>query len=292
MLNKFSEELKEARVKSELTLQQIAARTRIDLKFLENIEHGNFFFLPELYIKAFLREYSRLVGLDEQITLNKFEAAKLNKVYDELGNAQEEIKKVKQEKEEPKQKLQPQPEAAAPVPVFEAYDPSSQQPQPSPGFTKRKKMIIVISAAILAIIIIIYFAFIKGSSEIIVSEKSYGEIQKENERGIIQETPGSVSKDSVYTTGTDSLSLTLTATDSSWIKILTDNKKTEEFILFPNSHKELKALKDFKLIIGNSAAVHFKLNNKYLDFSGKKHEVRFVDIDLNGLKYMSSVPNF
>ena len=62
MLNKFSEELKEARIKNGLTLQQIAAKTRIDLKFLENLENGNFAFLPELYIKAFIREYAKLVG--------------------------------------------------------------------------------------------------------------------------------------------------------------------------------------------------------------------------------------
>lgn len=85
MLNKFAEELKAARLKSDLTLEQIAAKTRIDLKFLEAIENGNFHFLPELYVKAFLREYFNLVGLNEQISFKKFEAAKKGKQYDEFG---------------------------------------------------------------------------------------------------------------------------------------------------------------------------------------------------------------
>ena len=56
MFTKFAEELKEARTKSQLTLQHIASKTRIDLKFLEYMEKGNFNFLPDLYIKAFIKE--------------------------------------------------------------------------------------------------------------------------------------------------------------------------------------------------------------------------------------------
>ena len=57
MFDKLSEELKAARIRSGLSLQLLAAKTRIDLKFLENIEDGNFSFLPELYVKAFLKEH-------------------------------------------------------------------------------------------------------------------------------------------------------------------------------------------------------------------------------------------
>ena len=48
MLDKYAEELREAREKKGITLQQMAAKTRIDIKFLEAIDNGNFSFLPEL----------------------------------------------------------------------------------------------------------------------------------------------------------------------------------------------------------------------------------------------------
>ena len=72
MLKKFTDELKEQREKAGITLQNVAAKTRIDIKFLEALEDGNFNFLPEIYVKAFIKQYSKVVGLDEEETLQKY----------------------------------------------------------------------------------------------------------------------------------------------------------------------------------------------------------------------------
>lgn len=289
MLNKFSEELKEARIKNELTLQQIAARTRIDLKFLENLETGNFAFLPELYIKAFIREYAKLVGLDEKIILKKFDAAKRGKAYDELGNAEDDIKKLKQEKEETKPLVNTP--SYTPAPTYEAYDSSNQQPESSSDLAKKKKLLIGIAVGLVAVLTIIYFAFIKGSSDIVVSEKPYEQVQKDNEQRFTTDTQKPAATDSVYTVKSDSLSLELESNDASWVKILVDGTKTEEFTLFPNSHKEVKALKNYRMTIGNAGAIQLKLNNKPLNFFGNKREVKYVSIDSTGLQYLTSSPN-
>ena len=66
---------------SSISLQQLATKTRIDIKFLEYIEDGNFSFLPELYVRAFLKEYIKFVGLDEKLIFKKYEAYKLGKEY-------------------------------------------------------------------------------------------------------------------------------------------------------------------------------------------------------------------
>ena len=47
MFDKLSEELKASRIRAGITLQQLAGKTRIDIKFLEYFEDGNFSFLPE-----------------------------------------------------------------------------------------------------------------------------------------------------------------------------------------------------------------------------------------------------
>ena len=69
MLNKFAQELKKAREKADITLQNLSARSRLDIKFLQSIEKGDFSFLPELYVKAFIKDYAKFVGLDVNETI-------------------------------------------------------------------------------------------------------------------------------------------------------------------------------------------------------------------------------
>jgi cytoskeletal protein RodZ len=147
MLNKFAEELKAARTERNLTLQQIAAKTRIDLKFLEEMEKGNFSFLPELYINAFLKEYVRLVGLDENLMLKKFAAAKSGKEFYEHEEISEDssLKKQKNEKDMQKERKV----------SFSAVDATDFQEFQERTAAQKQKMIIGIAAAVILIFIIV-----------------------------------------------------------------------------------------------------------------------------------------
>lgn len=289
MLNKFAEELKEARIKSEASIQQIASKTRIDLKFLENIENGNFSFLPDLYIKAFIREYAKFVGLDDQITLKKFEAARHGKQYDELGNTEEEVKKTKPEKEEPSPKSR---ETLKKVPTFEAYNSSSSESEGSSKVDKKKMTMIGAAGGAVVLLIIIYFAFFNNSSEIVVPEKPYSEVVQDNQPRYVQDAPNKQTQEITNTTAGDSLSLLVQTDDSSWIKVLLDSTRVVEYTLLPHTEKDIKALRSYKMIVGNASAIQFKLNNKLLKFTGNKHEVKYVSIDSTGLKYLSAPLNF
>ena len=79
MLKKFAEDLREARIKSGISLQQIHFKTRIDIKFLEAIENGDFDILPEVYLRAIIREYVNFIGLDEKVEMYKYDLAKAGK---------------------------------------------------------------------------------------------------------------------------------------------------------------------------------------------------------------------
>ncbi len=108
MLDRFADQLKKARLKKGVSLQQMAAITRIDFKFLEAIDNGNFGFLPELYVKAFIKQYAKAVDLDEQETIKKFEDAKAGKVIEDdepksLLEQKIEIDKTQQDTEKEKQ---------------------------------------------------------------------------------------------------------------------------------------------------------------------------------------------
>ncbi len=287
MLNKFAAELKEARQKSEISLQQIAAKTRIDFKFLENIENGNFSFMPEIYIKAFIREYSKFVGLDEHVMLKKFEAARLGKQYDESGNVEEEQKKPQQE--ENKAKINP---ASPIVRTYEAYSPPAADGGAKAKQNKKNMTIAGIAAGTVIIMLVVYFGFIHSNSEIIVPEKSYDEVIQDNQPRFEQAAPKTQAAETAAITSGDSLSLLIQTDDSSWIKMLLDGKTVVEYTLLPHSTKSVKALRDYQMIVGNASAIKFELNNKPLSFTGTKHEVKYVSIDSTGLKYMQTPPNF
>lgn len=68
-----AEILKQAREGRNLTLKDISKKTRISEKFLEKIESGVYDFAPEPYVRAFIRSYARVVGLNPNDVIKEFE---------------------------------------------------------------------------------------------------------------------------------------------------------------------------------------------------------------------------
>jgi hypothetical protein len=289
MFDKLSEELKAARIRAGISLQQLAARTRIDLKFLEYIEDGNFSFLPELYVRAFLKEYIKFVGLDEKLIFKKYEVYKLGKEYVEPHQETliDKIKELKENRiEKEKDNLYSKPVSYQP--------PSSPEPNnPINAFFMDKRNVFLVSvvAGLLVLFIAVYFLFIKKSSDIIV-EKPYDELVNESKERYIENEPNKVPVDSSAdkSVKSDSLRLQVTAADTCWVKALLDNSKNEEFKLYPNNHKLLSAASNFKITIGNSYRVQLQLNNKPLNFVAKT-KVSVVYIDGKGLNYLTPAIN-
>lgn len=178
------------------------------------------------------------------------------------------------------------------MPTYEAQETPGQSSERSSKLDKKNMMIAAIAGGVVIIFLIIYFAFIKGSSEIVVAEKPYSEVQQDNSQRFTQETPTPQTTDSTYAASSDSLSLVLETNDTSWVKLLLDGSRAEEFTLMPHATKEIKTLRNYQIIIGNSAAVQLKLNNKNLNFTGNKHEVKFISVDSSGLKYLTTPLNF
>lgn len=99
MLKKFGEDLKAYREKKKISLLHIANETRIHISNLERIENGEFNFLPPPYIRAFLKQYIKSLGLDEKETLYNFDLAKSGR-YQPLAENKEEKGEVTELKEE------------------------------------------------------------------------------------------------------------------------------------------------------------------------------------------------
>ena len=137
---------------------------------------------------------------------------------------------------------------------------------------------------------LIYLIFFRSSSEIIVPEKPYDEVVSESQQRY-EEKPNAVTDSSqTNNVSSDSLNLIIQTTDTSWVKIILDNSTEEEFILFPNSQKAIKAKDNFKITFGRSSAIKLQLNNKPLVFNPKSKFVSYIMINSKGLEFLEKPP--
>jgi cytoskeletal protein RodZ len=298
MFKKLAGELVEARKKSEITLKQISAKTRIDFKFLEAMEEGNFSFLPELYVRAFLKEYALQVGLDEKKTLLKYEAAKQGKFYEEPEEKVETKEEIKGEKEastEEKSPLEEKPTESAPKLKYVTPVQSFEiPPEPPSGkdyrsiAKKRKQFYIIGSVAAVVFVFLVYLIFFSKKSEIIVQEKPVEEIIAEQQKRFEEKHPNDFAAGKIEQT--DSLILNIYTSDSSWIRILMDDNRVDEFLLFPQGQKTIRAGNNFKITFGNSGGIQLRLNYKQLEFTGKPKAVSHVLINKSGIQMLNKAP--
>jgi len=289
MFDKLSEELKAARISAGISLQQLANKTRIDIKFLEYIEDGNFSFLPELYVKAFLKEYIKFVGLNEKLVFKKYDAYKLGKEYEDPPQ-ETLIDKIKELKENRFEKEKENP-YSKPAPFNSSS--MAEHDKSISALLSNKKNLILVSAftGILVLFLAVYFIFIKKTPDIIV-EKPYDELVNESKERYIENEPNKLPADSTTNklVKSDSLRLMITANDSCWVKALLDDSKKEEFKLYPHNRKLLSAASNFKITFGNSYKVQLLLNDKPLNFEAKT-KVSNIYIDGKGLNYLDPTIN-
>ncbi|NWF50201.1 MAG: helix-turn-helix domain-containing protein [Ignavibacteriaceae bacterium] len=298
MLSQFAEELKTAREKANLSQQQLAAKIRIDLKFLKAMEEGNFSFLPEIYVNAFVREYARVVGLDEKRTFNRFQLAKQGKL----------VAEVEEDIERPVSFLESKTTSAKKSKAIRLDQEQSkisdestpEQPkQPAPEKKKLNPVYFIAAGGVVIITLISYFLFFNKGPEIVVKEKPFEQLVEDSKQRYEEEKPVTdVPVDTIASqTNTqsanqqDSLILVFKAFDTSWIRVIKDDKIVEEFLLAPNTQKSVKAKSNYKITLGNSGGVQISLNNKQIGFNGKPGKVVHLSLSSAGIEYLSSPPN-
>jgi transcriptional regulator with XRE-family HTH domain len=295
MFDKLAEEMKAAREKSSMTLAQVANKSKIDIKFLEAMEHGDFAFLPELYVRAFVKDYAKTVGLDENKIIKKYDAAKKGIPYVEETTDYEEILRhssrtanqeippqavLTEKPSSPKDKVEKKKIRSL---TFDAVG-GSNPVQDAAALIKRRNLIIgVFFLGAILLFSIVYFLFLNKSEQIIVAEKPIEDVIRQNQRYI--EDDQSTASGDLGIGAADSLLLTINANDTSWIKVSVDGQASEEFILLPGSQKAIKANYNYNITFGNSGAIKLLLNNKPLRFTGKSKSVLSVLIDRKGIKY-------
>ena len=70
----FYKELKELRISKEISLEDLQSKTKINIKYLEAIESGNFEVLPTPYLRLFIRAYALEIGGDAERALEQLDS--------------------------------------------------------------------------------------------------------------------------------------------------------------------------------------------------------------------------
>jgi transcriptional regulator with XRE-family HTH domain len=250
-LEQFGEELKQARFDKKISLMDISAETRINLKFLDAIERGQFHILPQTYVRAFLREYALMLNLDPNDVLQRYDAARQDVSSQKSGEA---------------------------VPQH-----SSMQEKISIGklserlvsLSPLQRNIALGTFIIAAVALIIVLANINMGAD---SQKSievpFDRVIRESEAASIP--PPSAPVDSVPVVNapkSDSLRLEITTIDSVWINILIDSKKGEAYLFGTNRKMTWAAKERFVITMGNAGGATFQLNGKDIGTLGKRGAV-------------------
>lgn len=259
MFEKLAEELRTARDKAGLTKEQVATKIRMDVNWLGQMEDGDFTFMAEVYIKAFLRDYAKTVDLDPELIMKKFKAAKEGKEYE----------------------FNAVPEKPAEKPVQKVYsiDDAGVQPvmaEPGRPSLDIRQLLLIGGMAVVVIFIAVYYFFFRSNDDIIVTERPVETQLQEKEKPRF-ETPAPA----VNQATTDSMTLSfVSATTPCWISITVDesaNGKRETF-LQPNSTYSVKGKKNFTVILGDKTGIAIKLNEKPLSFTSSQKRVSlFID---------------
>lgn len=261
-MDQLSIELKQARESRKMSLTDIADLTLINIQFLQEIERGNLSFLPEAYVRAFVREYASTVGLDPEDIMRKYDGRKKEgtpsptMVEPPSGPAQP----TGQPSQPETPAAQPEP---APEPVPRPPRIGSEQRAGISPTTIRIAMTVVVILAVA----VTAWNLLTPNQDAPVPEIPFDSVMKEHEErdqppdtgstAIPEEAPG------------DSLMLNAITSDSSWIKITIDAGAPIERLLRPGTRASWKAARRFMVSLGNAGAVQFTLNNKALGSLGK-----------------------
>ena len=272
-LKNFAADLQARRKEKDVTLEQIANRTRIDIKFLKAIEEANFTIMPEVYMRAFIKEFAQSVDLDPAVTLKNYDLAKEGKSLS--ADEPQEQKNVKTEKKE-KKVISIDSEVK---PVHEDNSKKSSD---------KGTIIFGIAGAviIIAAVLVYFFVFNNGSQEI-VKETPFSQVLEEKSRFEVTEDKIKEEQNEVPAQQ-DSLYLKITATDTCWIKALIDDNGITEFMLYPNRSKTITSVNKFNLLVGNSRGLSFFLNDEELSFERKNGRLPNVEISVDGIELLNS----
>jgi transcriptional regulator with XRE-family HTH domain len=264
-MSSVGEILRKAREEKGLSLDEIASATRINKKFLAELEQGTLTSLPQTYVNAFIRTYAKELGIDpESLRAEVAPAIIPEEKGTEAKPVQAEVKR--------------------------------KQPKESSAGSGVKGNPVLVLAAVLIVAVISFAALIEWmrseKEQKPVEQMPFSEILRERKPEQVTR-PIAVPESSFATHGAherDSLLLEGVASDSVWVRIVRDDNPAQEYTFAPGIKMDWKARDYFILSLGNATAITFKLNGKSVGALGKvKKPLQDVNLSWNTLDTLQKV---
>jgi len=227
----FTEYLRKQREERKIRLSDVAVQTRISIKFLEAIEAGNFEIMPPTYIRAFIRDYSKAVGIDPDDMVRRYD---------------QHIESLKTEKEQ----------AEATV---------AEKTGPRPINLTNTQKILAASAGLIILIGLSYLAF-SPSKKQPVDLNAYENVEEVNQRRFDSAYTAATTPKAAKS---DSARLVLSANDTVWVNLVIDDGRTYDLMLRPGNKFTFWGRKKFNMTIGNAGGLLVALNGHEFPPLGK-----------------------
>jgi len=258
----IGEQLRKARLAQNLDLSQIADETKISKYYLEAIESNQIERLPGLFFyKAFVRQYSKLLKVDGK----KLEA----QINAEQGTPEVTIGEIRQ--------------ARTPASLRE---PALRAANAVGGDLR----LVLASVGLIAVLVggsMVYTWMQRPATTVITESKPLyapSVEAKQQPPASVQvepsgQTPGlrSVVDNLTPEAGPDSsVSLSLSATEATWITITSDGKTVYTGVLEPQQSKLLAGKQKVMIKVGNAAGLEVKWNGKPIGRIGDQKQVRTI----------------
>lgn len=265
-MKEFADELRSSREAKQISLSDISSETKIQLKYLRAMEEGNFSFLPQPYVRAFVRDYAKALHLDPEEILHRYDV--LHEAIEKSTQTQQPERKIPQASPHIEEGISP-PRTGISRSLWLSFRGVLREN------VQQRKFFPVILVVLLVTTVIFVANLTRDSKKESISETPFEQVIREKERG----TPGQIdtSVTGIQTSGSlafgDSLILEGTTTNEVWMRLVIDDRVPEEYLFSPNAQRAWKAREKFLVTLGDAGGITFRLNGKDLGTIGKSGAV-------------------
>ncbi len=258
----IGKELKSAREFQEMSLEQVMAYTKINVRFLENIEEGKWNFLPPTYVKAFIRAYSSAVGLQT----------------DKLSNRLDEL-------------FQHVVVAAAVFKPYLSNDPDGEGAKfRSKGLMdwveQNRALLFYGLIGVIAVILVSIYLMRHNESEIAGSDDADSVASTAAAPVISTEAPArrdSVAMNSVDTVAVRTMAMSFTFLDTCFVKIEHSDSILYERTHWPGNNMNFDTPYPIRLSLGNAPSARLSINGQQLPAFPGSRRVQVVNLGPGGI---------
>lgn len=287
LIREFSQELISARRYKGVTIVQISDATKIQRRYLEAIEQGEWDILPQPYMEAFLKAYAEAVGMNIPKVMKRYQDMRRHLLSAQTSEAEVEV------------------EAEAEV------NPAVLEPgsgtQPSRGWIKYAVAGTVIMA-VMAVASVLYFRSEKNEREPAPVEEDTSAVVQESASAPIPPdsgAPGSPLKSDSLSGKADTATLLKAISESltiaqheipvgvnllaravqrCWLSAKLDKRETREVLLAAGDTAVFRADEEVQLVVGNAGGIELEMDGRSLGVLGPVGKAVTIIINPDGIQ--------